>query len=80
MSGPTTANILSATAANSPLSADLVQQGTYVFQLTVTDNGGATATSQVTITVNPAVSNSASGTGLLGNYYNAMDLSGSVGA
>ncbi len=32
-----------------------LQAGTYVFQLTVTDNTGATGTDNVTITVNPAV-------------------------
>ena len=35
-------------------SASGLTPGTYVFQLTVTDNNGATATDQVTITVNPA--------------------------
>ena len=39
------------------LTASNLLQGIYVFELTVTDNGGNTATDQVTITVNPAAVN-----------------------
>ncbi|MBL7743379.1 MAG: heparin lyase I family protein [Chitinophagaceae bacterium] len=52
VSGPTTFTLGSANAAITTLT-NLVQ-GTYVFRLTVTDNGGATATDNVTVTVNPA--------------------------
>ncbi|HWI91737.1 MAG TPA: REJ domain-containing protein, partial [Flavisolibacter sp.] len=51
-SGPSTANILSASSASSVVN-NLVL-GSYVFTLKVTDNSGATATSSVTITVNAA--------------------------
>ncbi len=52
LSGPVTATIQSATAANSSVD-NLVTAGTYVFEITITDNRGATASAQVTITVNP---------------------------
>jgi len=52
VSGPSTAGI--STPAGVSTSVTGLQQGSYVFQLTVTDNSGATATNQVTITVNPA--------------------------
>jgi gliding motility-associated-like protein len=54
VSGPT-ATIGGANTATLLLSNLL--QGTYVFSLTVTDNLGATATDQVTVTVNPAAVN-----------------------
>lgn len=47
MSGQTTAN----------LSLTALVEGTYVFSLTVTDNQAATATDNVTVTVNPAAVN-----------------------
>ena len=52
VSGPTTFTLGTANAATSTLT-NLVQ-GTYVFRLTVTDNSGATATDNVTVTVNAA--------------------------
>ena len=54
VSGPTTFTLGTANAATTTLT-NLVQ-GTYVFRLTVTDNGGAAATDNVTIIVNPAPS------------------------
>ncbi len=53
ISGPTTFTLGNAAAASTSLT-NLVQ-GTYVFRLTVRDNSGATATDDVTITVNAAV-------------------------
>src|SRR5579871_4359058 len=53
VSGPSTATISGGTTAT-PTVSSLVA-GTYVFQLTVTDNKGATATAQVKVIVNPAV-------------------------
>lgn len=53
VSGPATFNIVSATQATTVIN-NLVQ-GTYVFNLRVTDNNGATGNDQVTIVVNPAV-------------------------
>ncbi len=49
-SGPSTATIES--AGNSTTTVNDLVEGTYVFQLLVTDNSGATSTDQVTITVN----------------------------
>ena len=56
ISGPTTYTIANANSATTALS-NLVQ-GTYVFQLKVTDNSGATATDNVTVTVNAAANQS----------------------
>jgi ribosomal protein L14 len=53
VSGPATFLLSNGSAATTPLS-NLVQ-GVYVFRLTVTDNYGATATDNVTVTVNAAV-------------------------
>ena len=53
VSGPTTFTLGTANAATTTLT-NLVQ-GIYVFRLTVTDNSGATATDDVTVTVNAAV-------------------------
>jgi hypothetical protein len=56
VSGPTTFNLGSANSATSSLT-NLVQ-GVYVFRLTVTDNGGAIATDDITVTVNAAANQS----------------------
>src|SRR6185437_8887515 len=52
LSGPSTATLGSATAATT--TAGSLAQGTYTFQLTVTDLLGVTASATVTVTVNPA--------------------------
>jgi ribosomal protein L14 len=52
VSGPSTASWSAATASTT--NATALVAGTYVFQLTVTDNNNAKATDQVTITVNAA--------------------------
>jgi Secretion system C-terminal sorting domain/PKD domain len=56
VSGPAQATILS--PANPSTTASGLQQGVYVFSLTVTDNTGVTATDNLTVTVN-AVANTA---------------------
>jgi hypothetical protein len=53
LSGPSTAGIGSAGSATTAVNTLI--QGTYRFQLTVTDNSGVTATASVQVTVNPAV-------------------------
>ena len=50
--GPTTATITSAGQLSTAVSG--LQQGTYVFLLSATDNNGQTSSAYVTITVNPA--------------------------
>jgi hypothetical protein len=50
ISGPTTFTLVTAGAATTTLT-NLIA-GIYVFRLTVTDNGGATGTDNVTVTVN----------------------------
>ncbi|GAB3163293.1 PKD domain-containing protein [Telluribacter humicola] len=54
-SGPNTATLTGANQAT--MSASNLVAGTYVFRLTATDNLGATAYDEVTITVNPAPTN-----------------------
>jgi len=54
LSGPNASTILTPNQAKATFT-NLVQ-GTYVFRLTVTDNLGATGTADVTVIVNPAVS------------------------
>lgn len=49
VSGPGTATIATPSAASTSISA--LVAGTYIFRLTVTDNGGATGTADVTVTV-----------------------------
>ena len=53
ISGPSTATITEATTATPTVS--LLVVGQYVFELTVTDNNGATDKNQVTVMVNPTV-------------------------
>jgi hypothetical protein len=53
VSGPATYTLANSSAATTGL-YNLVQ-GVYVFRLTITDNSGATATDNVTVTVNAAV-------------------------
>lgn len=52
ISGPSTYAIVSPSSATTDVTG--MSAGTYVFRLLVTDNGGATATDDVQITVNPA--------------------------
>ncbi|ANE52968.1 PKD domain-containing protein [Flavisolibacter tropicus] len=59
ISGPTQFALSSASAVT-PLVSNLVE-GTYVFQLKVADDKGATATDDVTITVQPNISSGQSG-------------------
>jgi dienelactone hydrolase len=51
VAGPATATV--ATAANAVSTVTGLQPGSYVFQLTVTDNNGATATDAVSVEVTP---------------------------
>ncbi|WP_224363326.1 carboxylesterase family protein [Hyalangium versicolor] len=52
VSGPNTATISGGTTATATVSG--LVAGTYKFRLTVTDNGGASATAEATLLVNPA--------------------------
>ncbi len=52
-SGPASFSIMDATNAQTTVTA--LVAGNYIFKLTVTDNNGATASANVTITVNPAL-------------------------
>ncbi|OWW25106.1 hypothetical protein B4Q04_11215 [Zobellia sp. OII3] len=52
VSGPTTASIVSSGSAITSVTG--LNEGSYTFRLTVTDNHNATATDQVTVTVNPS--------------------------
>lgn len=54
LAGPAKSVITSVSSVK-PVITNLAVAGTYTFQLQVTDNKGATATAQVTITVKPAV-------------------------
>ena len=53
LSGPSTSTIISATQAQTSVSG--MVQGSYTFQLTVTDNSGNKATDVVIVTVKPAI-------------------------
>ncbi len=55
VSGPTTASIAAATSATTSITG--LQQGVYIFVLKVTDNGGASNSDSVKVTVNPAAVN-----------------------
>ncbi len=59
VSGPAGGNITSSTSASTGITGLI--QGTYVYRLRVTDNQAATATDEITITVNPAPPPSAPG-------------------
>jgi hypothetical protein len=52
VTGPSQATLTNATSAS--LTASALIQGTYVFRLTVTDNGNATASDEVNVVVKPA--------------------------
>ncbi len=54
ISGPSTAGITPANSSATSVTGLI--EGQYVFELTVTDNNGTTATDRVTVKVNPAVS------------------------
>ncbi|MBX2945146.1 MAG: tandem-95 repeat protein [Cyclobacteriaceae bacterium] len=56
VSGPT---VTTGTLTNPTLSVSNLVEGIYVFRLQVTDNNGASATSDMTLTVNPATVNQA---------------------
>lgn len=65
ISGPNNPAIGSANTATATLTGLI--QGVYVFRLTVTDNNGATATDDVTVTVNASLSNTQSPVANAGN-------------
>ena len=79
-SGPSTSTIVSAASSSTNITG--LQQGVYVFTLTVTDNHGLTSSAGVTVTVNPAagtnqspVANAGSAETITGN---AVTLNGSA--
>jgi gliding motility-associated-like protein len=57
VSGPASSSIVS--PSNQVTALNSLVQGTYVFRLTVTDNGGTTGSDEVTITVNDGITNNA---------------------
>ena len=52
-------------------------QGTYLFRLAVSDNGGAVAADTIAVNVTASI-NAGTGTGLRGDYFNTANLSGAV--
>ncbi|GAB3528722.1 hypothetical protein GCM10027443_07070 [Pontibacter brevis] len=64
VSGPNTATFSSRTVAAPTVSGLL--EGSYVFRLTVTDNGGASASDEATVTVHPAT---ATGTPIVREFW-----------
>lgn len=56
ISGPN--EVLATTADNAEAGISHLQEGSYIFQLTVTDNENATATAQIKISVEPGAGNS----------------------
>ncbi|RDV16716.1 T9SS C-terminal target domain-containing protein [Pontibacter diazotrophicus] len=73
VSGPTV-TLSGATSAN--LTVSNLLEGTYVFRLVVTDNGGASVSDDATVTVHPALTTSCSATGsILREHWG--DVSGS---
>ncbi|MDH7462295.1 PKD domain-containing protein [Chitinophagaceae bacterium 26-R-25] len=67
VSGPSASTIASPTTASTQVTGLIA--GTYVYQLTVYDNNAATATSNVTITVNAAVNNNKAPVANAGNNF-----------
>ena len=55
VSGPSAGTITNGASANATVSG--LTQGTYTYQLTITDNSGATATAQMQVVVNAAAAN-----------------------
>ncbi|MFM1745377.1 MAG: hypothetical protein RLZZ630_1314, partial [Bacteroidota bacterium] len=70
LSGPGTATISSPTSASTAING--LAQGSYVFRLSVTDDGGATATDDVSVSVNPMTVLNAIPFGSVWNYYDSV--------
>jgi 5-hydroxyisourate hydrolase-like protein (transthyretin family)/predicted esterase len=77
ISGPSGGTITSPTQASTTVTN--LTEGTYTFRLTVTDNGGATATSDVTITVNAATTSPVTGIKIEAEDYINMSGIGTEG-
>jgi len=80
ISGPNTPTITSPNSQNTTVTG--LVQGTYVFQLQVTNSASNTATDQISVTVNPAPANppivSASGPGTITLPTSSANLTGSA--